>query len=420
MRVQDAEAADRFHCRWLRTRRLGFARLLGRLSTLFLLAPVVVVYALGALAEALGLRWAGGYETAIPVILTGIVGAVLFGVASALADRGVRARAVEISVEEHDLLIHHGARVRVIPRDRIEGGIVLRELREPILELTLRGEQVLRVGMRSHQQAEAFVELLGLGADRRRVAVTLGGQGGALAAAALAAPLAFLVWGSMWVRIEADRPYQGPLFALLVVASTLLARRALLPRRVVVGADGVHVRGRFRERYLRLGDIGQVASRGRDFVLEPRPEADPRRRGPITVPCSDPGVAAALVDRVRAAIGGGPGRARPASVEALLDQGERPLAAWRIAVGKALRGEGRYRSAPVTAEDLRAVLEDPAAPTRLRVGAAIALRDAGDPDAQARAGRAAQACADEGTRAALEAAAEDDLDARAVRRRLRG
>jgi hypothetical protein len=417
MRVQDA--ADRFHCRWLRTRRLGFARLLGRLSTLFLLAPMVLTYGLQALAEASGRGWFESYERTMPLLFAGLLGTVLFGVASALADRGASSGAVDLTVEEHDLVLHEGRRVRVIPRDRILGGIVLHERGETVVELHLRGDRVLRAGMFNRLRAGQLVEELEVGADRRRAAVTLGGQGTALIVSTISYPLAFLAMVSLLTSLARGWPDVLPIALLLMTVSTLLVRRALQPRQVVVGVDGVRVRAGLRDRFVRLDAIARVTSAGHDLVIELHPEAEPRRRGPLTVPCPYPGVAAGLADRIRAALELDQARARPVAVEALLDAGDQPLGAWRIAVGKALRGEGRYRSAPVTTEDLRAVLDDAAAPTRLRVGAAIALRDAGDPDAQARAGRAAEACADEGTRAALEAAAEDDLDARGVRRRLR-
>jgi hypothetical protein len=371
----------------------------------------------GVVAEALRLRGFTDYEQALAAIFGGLLGAVLFGVVAALADRGTSSGAVAISLEEHDLILHQRSRVRVIPRDRVVGGIVLHEQGQAVLEIHLRGDRVIRAGMRDPARAEELVALLGV--DRRRAAVTLGGQGRALAVAGVSAPLAFLTWASLMSALHLDSPLAPPLMALLVVASTLLVRRALLPRQVVVGDDGVHVGGRFRDRFVRLAEIGRAVQVGRDLVLEPRPGADPRPHAAITVPCPDPGVAAGLADRVRAALERAPGRARSAGMEALLDPGDQPLGAWRIAMGRALRGEGRYRSAPVTPEDLRAVLDDAAAPRRLRVGAALALRDAGDPDAQERAGRAAEACADEGTRAALEAAAEDEVNERVVGKRLR-
>jgi hypothetical protein len=140
-----------------------------------------------------------------------------------------------------------------------------------------------------------------------------------------------------------------------------------------------------------------------------------RRASVVTVRSHDAGIAVGLADRIADAMaltrhGGSP------TVAELLDRGGRSLEAWRAALGRLLQRGAQYRSAAISDDDVLGVLEDPAARPALRIGAALALRESADPDARRRVRIAAAACADEETRAALEAAAEDHLDAAPIRR----
>jgi hypothetical protein len=64
------------------------------------------------------------------------------------------------------------------------------------------------------------------------------------------------------------------------------------------------------------------------------------------------------------------------------------------------------------------VVKDGDAPPGRRIGAALALGSSGHPEAREKIRAAAEACASQGVRVALERAAEDDLDDATLERAL--
>jgi hypothetical protein len=105
---------------------------------------------------------------------------------------------------------------------------------------------------------------------------------------------------------------------------------------------------------------------------------------------------------------------------AALERHGRPFARWRAELASlAQQGADYRRNAGLARDDLQRVLEDASAPTEHRVGAAVALAAAGEVDIRRRVRIAAAACADRDLRAALEAAAEEELDEAKLERALR-
>lgn len=412
----------RFACRWLSIRRVGFARRLSQISVAFLLAPVVIVYVLGILAEAFGIRLLGSssIDAANTLFIAGVAASVLFAVASAFADMARTEGKVELVVGQRGLTIRRKSSLTVIDRSRIASGIMLSSEKEPCVELHLVDGAVLRAGIRDKTRREALLTELGIGPDRRRVELILGSQQGQLAAGCFAFPVAGAVVVPLMLVLDGVLRSATPvLIALIVVALTLLARRAFRPPEIVVGADGVHVVDRFESRFLRFPEIARVASDEHAVVLFLRPDAEQRRRDPVRVRCSDPFMSLTVVMRVRDAMAIARGGAPRALVSDALDPGDRPLAAWRASLAKVMRRDDQYRSASLAPDDVLAVLEDPAAPPKLRIGAALALRESGAADARQKVRIAAETCADASLREALEATAEADLDERPIAKVLR-
>lgn len=416
-----APAAPRtFRCPSIDTRRAGLARLLARISVTLMLAPVVLVYVVAVAAKPFGLAVLGpsSIDAAVSSFVFGTLGAVIFAAASWVAGGQSSGGDVELVVTERALSIGRPSRVDVIERRRIVSGIVLSM--RPAVELRLHDGRVLRVQMTDQHEAEALLDALALGPDRRRVVVTLGSERRPLVVGCLVYPAAMMLLPAILLYFDPFvRRLLPVLIALAVAATTLAARRLSRPREVVVGADGVHVRG-WSGGFIRFAEIAHAGANARALVLQLRPDADIARREPVRLLCPDEQTARGLAARIRDAMAlSRGGAARRAAVTDALDPGDRPLPAWRDALAKIMRSEEQYRTSAVTKDEVLAVLEDAAAPSRLRIGAALALRETSDTDARQKIRIAAETCADADLREALEAAAEDELDERTIRKTLR-
>jgi hypothetical protein len=168
-----------------------------------------------------------------------------------------------------------------------------------------------------------------------------------------------------------------------MLAWLLLFRR----REVVVGSDGVLIKGLLGRRFVPFSDIERVddeeagvtlALRGNDDLLLPRT-------------AGDEGLAARLREAMQAR-----GRADlpPERVAALNRGGRSAEERRRDLVKLAQKGNG-YRDEAFSGERLAAVVEDASVPADRRVGAALMLAAAGDEPARARVriAAAATACA---------------------------
>ena len=99
-----------------------------------------------------------------------------------------------------------------------------------------------------------------------------------------------------------------------------------------------------------------------------------------------------------------------ASVGEQLDQGKRPLGDWLAALRSLTQAD--YRQSAVRVEELEKIVDNPGLAPKQRIAAAVALSH--DDDGRQRARIAARASADSHLRAALEAAAEGEIDERAT------
>jgi hypothetical protein len=163
----------------------------------------------------------------------------------------------------------------------------------------------------------------------------------------------------------------------------LLAAYPLLRRAAVVGTDGVRIDHLLSKRFIPHAELDATAiptvALGGELDERIQQAQQARGRG----------------DR---------------SIAERLDRGDRSTEDWLEALKGLARSE--YRQEPVRIADLEQLLEDAAVAPRQRIAAAIALSD--DDDGKARVRFAAEASADESLRAALEAAAEGEIDERAI------
>lgn len=383
------------------------ARILSRLSALALLAPVVGVHGTGVLLPA-----SSSLDTAVAIYVYGALAATVLAVVAFILAAPRLRRPGTIHWDAHTLALDDKGTVR-IPRDEIEGGLIIADADGPPVELTLRGDRVVRLTMDDRSDADALVDGLGLGASGRRLVSAPSSPSRPLAAGCATYPLAFLVLFSFaGIFEQALGAATATIITLLVVATTLFARHLAHRAQVIVGADGVVVRAPLRAaRFVPFAAIERAESKGRALLLALTGSTKALRVG-----LGDVALARALAARIGEAAARPRGGARGVPVSELLDPGDREIAAWREALAHLLAPEDPYRGANLDVEQVAGVLDDPSAPPRLRIGAALALRESGAPEAKARVRVAAEACADDPLREALEAAAAEEIDDEVIRR----
>ena len=193
-----------------------------------------------------------------------------------------------------------------------------------------------------------------------------------------------------------------PLSALTTLGLYRLARRLFRPWELTIGDDGVRYAVGRKERFVRRADL--------QGVEYPYPGAPVTvHAGPHTFRIMGMGLdeakrraAAELLHATLQRTARAPGR------EAPFDAAAASASAVRARF-RQMFDDGNYRNAGVSAEDALAALESPTATPEQRVGAAVALRVRGEDPVRIRV--ATQALADESTREALMAIADDAPDA---------
>ncbi|MEP7124364.1 MAG: hypothetical protein ABJE95_25780 [Byssovorax sp.] len=338
--------------------------------------------------------------------------------------------------EACDVVLHleSGRDVAVRVPGRNEGEALLRAARVSVVD------RVLRVPIRSLASSQRFGEVMGLASMGLLLPFMFIGGGG-------------LLWFVVMVLLHGS-PLADPrplaiLVALLLALtafSTVGVRflaRFLRRREVIVGTDGVALEGFGKRRFVSYSRVRRVARDPRGVrlylndgvsVLLPT-LTDANAPLPVTAgvdapfdPASAPrglprGVSIdalyrkdlarreALFERIEQAMQAR-GQSRVPQVQlAQLDRQRRTLPAWRKDLRALLAVEGSgYRGAALGSDQLAEVVEDAGAPAERRVAAAIALSSKGDPEARRRVRVAVEACADEDLRAALEHAAEGEIE----------
>ena len=200
----------------------------------------------------------------------------------------------------------------------------------------------------------------------------------------------------------------GIAFPMLVVPLLLVA---MLPSRISVGIDAVHLRWMWTKKLIPMSTIAGV-ERGADRQVRLRlhdgseellyTSMRGNRRTPSDYAAQHRDAVFARIAEAHAAF-----RARgpAADVSSLVGRGTRSRKEWRAALAKLRGAEGGYREAVVRDDDLWRVVEDPSAPEDARGGAAMLLRGSLDDVGKARVRVAAEATASPKLRVALDAAA---------------
>ncbi len=222
-------------------------------------------------------------------------------------------------------------------------------------------------------------------------------------------------------------PAMIPAFFIPVVFTVLsIALSMSIPGPVVVGADGVSVRGPFRRRFISLDgvkDAFAIEDAGLSSrmmlvrfvgdgggIVDELVVANLKKNGFETVSARYRSTAEALAERVREAIAARAEAGTTFDPHALARQGRHP-ATWLRALVALRDGAETFRAVPPPPRaSLLEAVEDPRLPASIRAAAAVAAVAPGDDEARVRVRIAAEAAASPELRAVLEAAASDASD----------
>lgn len=280
-----------------------------------------------------------------------------------------------------------------------------------MVELATAGGDEARVIFDTPDGAASFVALVRRRADSRR-AYPLALESDSMRLLRKAS--AWLVPSAIAAGALAIGPWGWAALPISIALSWLGARGS---PRLVLGADGVLIRGRFRQRYVPYREIAAVESGGSIF-------------GARTLSLR-------LVNGKRVSLGWLLGARRAALARALVEEGMRMAergaeagaelstlargdhedeASWMARVLAAAR-RGGYRGPALDAETLLSLMRNPAADPEQRVAAALALRSSEEGVARIRV--AASVSTEPEVKEALDALAEDDVDDERIARALK-
>lgn len=302
-----------------------------------------------------------------------------------------------------------------IARADLVGGICVHGVEGTTVELSLRRGGVVRIALRSEQEALTLLRDLGLADRQRTVAHELSPgrpairAGGALLVAfassvAFGAGMALMQSTLRMHSVEALGMTMGIVFLIAAWVST--ARRA--PSQIVIGEDGVRLTGT-PERFIQYSEIASISADpdGVFLVTMGRPFGQRLLLTSERGPRSD-----ALVAELRAALARAE-RARdldaPARLE-LLDRGERSLPEWRDALKRLAAPEVDYRRAGIERDQLVDAASDARADKARRLGAALAVSHTQDEGAIERVRIAVDSLADHEMRSRINEALEGKLE----------
>ncbi len=209
-------------------------------------------------------------------------------------------------------------------------------------------------------------------------------------------------------------PWAGVVMLLPLATTALLTVVMLRPvdtMEVLVGADGLTVRGEIEDRFVPYAMVDEVRDEPRGLVIALRDG----RELVVTGPALGAWQRRAVGERIRDALHAQRAAQATARTRALLARGEMPFDAWRAALQARARGETIYRSNALERTELVEVLGDPTAAPEQRAAAAMVLAalDEGRDEALTRVRVAAESSASDPLRRALERVLDDGLDERA-------
>jgi len=265
------------------------------------------------------------------------------------------------------------------------------------VQLRLKDGNAVSVLVDDEASAEALLDLVGVGRERRRTKVRWAKLRHRLSAGVVGVGVGLIA------GLTAILSTPEPLMVLAVVAGFVLPflvpgqlSKVFAWREFEVGADGIAWRYWLRRKVLPLSEVRAVTARDGQLIVRLTDGTDRRFEIPTE------GVAEGLRRRIEdalAAMGGAQGRAT------LFARGDLAFNEWVARMRSLLSSGGAFREAPVHVEDALRVLEDADAEPDLRVGAALALHETERPELAARVRVVADNCVSPKLRVALQGAA---------------
>lgn len=334
-----------------------------------------------------------------------------------------RGHAGSIDVDAETLRLSIGQRKVAVPRGDLVQGWTAPGSWGVRAFLDARDGDVYAIELETEAEANALLEAAGVSAEKRVVTTRLAPptQNPALGCVALLASafLTVLFVAAMPAVLGlAGNYHPSQLFILgFVAVFGLLIIEIAFPPILTVGLDGLRIRTLLRRRFVPLASVVDSAPtpEGVALALENgrRVELNALRR-----PTENDAIPVLRNIVGRAVSASALRRNHSKAAEALDRRGER-FDAWVARLTK-LGGTGSYRDGNLGAEALAEVMEDAQAPADRRLGAALTLAKLGGDGGRERVRIAAGSTADVDLRAALEAAAEEELTEDVAARALAG
>lgn len=292
-----------------------------------------------------------------------------------------------------------------IERGRIRQGIESPTDGQVILDLT--GEETLRFRVEQGDAAECVLAALGVGAVQRTTTVPLERPFGRGAIGVITFFVSVILASFVAAAIERAFPripsVSSPLTLGLAFLMTALVLHYLGSPHIVIGIDGLRGRGMLRQPFIPYSHIKKA--RALDSYV--RLDLVDGTVCALPIIAVDPTRVAGLVQRIERARN--PAEGGCSALAHSLARASRPLTEWRSAL-EALAKRESFRQAPVDPEEVARIATDPGADAEQRVAAAFLLTRIAVTDGPDRVRIAADATADESLKAALQAAAEGELE----------
>jgi hypothetical protein len=289
------------------------------------------------------------------------------------------------------------------------------------VRLETHARDVVAIAIDRAETGEAILHALGHDARRRVLEVPIA------SIASRWRGLTFFVWLSLlsqlpgalafWLAavflLLGGQGWETTLFmlggALLETSLFALGARLVRQRVVAIGTDGIVYRQLLRKRFHPYSSIVDVGSMPGGVYVTLRSGKQLRLRTRSAWGSGVDPIAQALRERIQTARSAARSATDVQTKLPLLERRGRPAQEWRDDLA-ALVGKSGYRIGAVTVADLRAVIEDTTLSPEHRIGASLALAASDPAEARARARIAAASCADHDLQAALEHAAEGEID----------
>lgn len=310
-----------------------------------------------------------------------------------------------LSIDGDAVVVQIGKETHRISRDEIIGTTVVPGR---ALLLQLADGRMLTVEIGDEAEANKLLSELNLGAEKRRFQGKM--KPGVWRTGLSIAGFFALMMLAVAAKEHLPRVASGIVF--LVGALTMLTGLVLgtRPPRIEVGADGVHVERVFGTTFVSFADLASVRV-DEGALLLTRGDGTAEK---VHAPRGNETLLTGLQRRIELGLAAHADMADAGERLALLARRDRDIATWRGDLEKVVGQDVGYRALPLSRDDLEAILAAPATSIEHRIGAALALEALDGEDAEPKIRIAADLCARQEARIALEQIAEQELEAAAL------